>query len=109
VAEHAGRHVDDHIVHLEVLAFFFLAVGERVHGVPGVRALVGVPFDRAQAVVVFRIDDGELALGQRDSPEGVAIAQPAIRKQQPDQGLFKPGRDVQNNLDNPLLRRELVK
>jgi len=108
VGEHAGRHVDDHVVHLEVFAFFFLAVGERMHGVPGVRALVGVPFDRSQPLVVLGIDDGELALRQRDSPEGVAIAQPAIDEQQADQGLGKPIRDVQNNLDNPLLRRELV-
>ena len=79
-----------------------------MHGVPGVRALVGVPSDRSQAVVVFGIDDGELALGQRDSPERVTVAQPAIDKQQPDKGLCKPVRDVQNNLDNPLLRRELV-
>ena len=79
-----------------------------MHGVPGVRALVGVPFDRSQPLVVLGIDDGELALRQRDAPEGVAIAQPAINEQQADQGLGKPIRDVQNNLDNPLLRRELV-
>jgi len=91
-------------VHLEVPSLFFLAVGQRVHGVPGVRALVRVPFDSAEPFVVFRIDEGELALRQRDPAEGVAIAQPAIRKQQPEQGLFKPVRDVQNNLDNSLLR-----
>jgi hypothetical protein len=108
VGEHAGRHVEDQVVQLEVLAFFSLAVGERMYGVPGVRALVGVPFDPAQPLVVFRIDQGELALGQRDFPERVAVAQPAIRKQQPEQGLFESGRDVQNNLDNSLLRRELV-
>jgi len=108
VGEHAGRHVDDHVVHLEVFAFCVLAVGERVYGVPSVRALVGVPLDRSQALVVLGIDDGELALRQRDSPEGIAIAQPAIDEQQADQGLGKPVGDVQNNLDNPLLRRELV-
>ena len=95
-------------MHLEVPAFFFLAVGQRVHGVPRVRALVGVPFEPAQPVVVLRIDEGELALGQWDSSERVAVAQPAIRKQQPEQRLCKPVRDVQNNLDNSLLRRELV-
>jgi len=75
-----------------------------VHGVPRVRALVGMPFDGAQPLVIFRIDQGELALGQRDSAEGVAVAQPAIRKQQPKQRLFKPVGDVQNNLDNSRLR-----
>ncbi len=104
VGEHAGRHVEDQVVHLEVPAFFFLAVGQRVHGVPGMRALVGVPFELAQSLVVFRIDQGELALRQRDFSERAAVTQPAIRKQQPEQGLFKPGRDVQNNLDNSLLR-----
>jgi len=91
-------------VHLDVFALFFLAVGERMYSVPRLRALVGVPLDRAEPLVVFRIDDGELALGQRDLPERVPVAQPAIRKNQPEQRLFKPVRDVQNNLDNSLLR-----
>jgi hypothetical protein len=95
-------------VHLEVLAFFFLAVGERMYGVPGVAAPVRVPFDAAQPLVVFGIDQGELALGERDSSERIAVAQPAIRKNKPEQRLCQPVRDVQNNLDNPLLRRELV-
>jgi len=77
VAKHAGRDVDHEMVHLEVFAFFLLAVGQRVDGVPGVRALVGVPFDPAETVVVFGIDDGGLALGQRDTPEWVAVAHPA--------------------------------
>lgn len=70
--------------------------------------MVGVPFDRAQPLVVFGINEGELALGQRNAAEGVAVAQPAIRKNKPQQRLGKPVRDVQDNLDNSLLRRELV-
>lgn len=104
VAEHAGRDSDDQMVHLEVPAFFFLAVGQRVHGVPGVRALVGVPFDPAKPVVVFGIDEGELALGQRDASERVAVAHPAIGQHEPEKGLLQPGRDVQNDLDDSLLR-----
>ncbi|MEJ2703507.1 MAG: hypothetical protein P8Z79_13805 [Sedimentisphaerales bacterium] len=78
VAKHAGRHVDDQVVHLEVLSLFLLAVGQRVDGVPTVRAPVGVPFDTAEPLVVFGIDDGEFALGQRDSAERVAVAQAAV-------------------------------
>jgi hypothetical protein len=71
------------MVHREVPAFFFPAIGQRVHGVPRVRALLSVPFDPAKAVEVFGIDDGELALGQRDTPERIAEPRPAI-------GEFKP-------------------
>jgi len=78
VAKHAGRDLDHEMVHLEVLAFFLLAVGQRVDGVPGVRALLGVPFDPVEPVVVLGIDDGELAPGQRDAPESVAVPRPAI-------------------------------
>ena len=36
------------------------------------------PFVLAQPVIIVRIDDGEFALSQWYSPEGVAIAQPAV-------------------------------
>ena len=36
------------------------------------------PFVLAQPVIFVRIDDGEFALGQEYSPEGVAVAQPAV-------------------------------
>jgi len=36
------------------------------------------PFVLAQPVIFVGIDDGEFALGQWYSPEGVAVAQPAV-------------------------------
>lgn len=78
VAKHAGRDIDHDMVHLEVLAFFLFAVGQRVDGVPGVSALVGVPFNPAEPVVVLGIDNGELTPGQRDTPERVAVPQSTI-------------------------------
>ncbi|OHB80330.1 MAG: hypothetical protein A2Z25_00355 [Planctomycetes bacterium RBG_16_55_9] len=78
IAKHAGRDVDDQVVHLEVFAFFLFAVGERVDGVPGVATPVGVPFELSQPGVVFRIDEGELAPGQRDAAEWIAVAHPAV-------------------------------
>jgi len=99
VAEHAGQDGDDQMMHLEVPAFFFLAVGQRVHGVPGVRALLGVPFDPAKPAVVFGIDEGELAPGQRDSPERIAVAHPAIGKHEPEKGLLQPGWDGNRDLN----------
>jgi hypothetical protein len=36
------------------------------------------PFVLTQPVIFVRIDDGEFALAQGYSPEGVAVAQPAV-------------------------------
>lgn len=39
-----------------------------------------MPFVLCQAGVIFRVDDGELALAQWDSPEGIAVADSAIHE-----------------------------
>ena len=39
-----------------------------------------MPFVLCQAGVIFRVDDGELAPGQWDSPEGIAVADSAIHE-----------------------------
>lgn len=78
VAEHPVRDVDNKVVHLNIFSGCVFAVGQRVNGVPCVRALVGVPFVLHQALVISRIDDGILALRQRDFPIGVAAAQTTI-------------------------------
>jgi len=38
----------------------------------------GIPFMLGQALIIIRIDDCVLALSQRDSAEGVAVAQAPI-------------------------------
>ena len=68
------------------------------------RAVVGVPFIRSQAIEIFGIDDGILAPGQRDTPECIAVAYPAVGQHEPEQGFVQPGRNVQNNLNESLLR-----
>lgn len=80
VAAHAGRNVNDQIVHLQVLARSVLAVGQRVHGVPGTHTFVGVPFVLAKAMIIFRIDDSEFSLRQRNPAKGVAVPKPPIKK-----------------------------
>jgi hypothetical protein len=36
------------------------------------------PFVLAEPVKIVRVGDGEFALGQRDAPEGIAVANPPI-------------------------------
>ena len=38
----------------------------------------GSPFVTAEPVKIVRVNDGVFALGQRDAPEGIAAANPAI-------------------------------
>jgi len=45
----------------------------------------GIPFMLGQAPVIVGIDDCILALGQRDSAEGVPVANPSIQKHRPVQ------------------------
>ena len=49
----------------------------------GIKSIItsagGVPFVFAKPVIVIRIDNGVLALRQGNSPESVAVAQPAIQ------------------------------
>jgi len=78
VAIHPRRHVNHQVVHLQISSRLFFAVGERVNGVKGMDALVGVPFIRTQALVVLRINDGEFAQRQRYPAERIAVANPPI-------------------------------
>ena len=78
VAEQAGGDIDDQMVHVGVFAGLFFAVGERADGVEGVRAFAGVPFVLHELLVIFGVNDGELAAGEGDFSEGIAEAQAAI-------------------------------
>ena len=48
------------------------------------------PFVFAQALIILRIDDGVATLGQRDSAEGVAVAQTPPRQHQYKKGPDEP-------------------
>ena len=48
------------------------------------------PFVPAQALIILRIDYGEAALGQRDSAEGVAVAQAPPRQQKYEKRTDEP-------------------
>jgi len=78
VAEHAGGNIDEKTVHLEIFSLLLFSVRQRVYGVPGARAFLGVPFVGPQPVVIFGIDDGEFSTRQRDFPESVAVPQTPI-------------------------------
>lgn len=99
VAEHTGGNIDEKTVHLEIFSLFLFSVRQRVYGVPGARAFLGVPFVGPQPVVIFGIDDGEFSARQRDFPESVAVPYPPIYKHQPKQRSLQPARNVQNDLD----------
>ena len=53
-----------------------------------------VPFEIFEPGVVLRVNDGEFALCEGDSAEGVAIAQPAVEKQKALGRADNPGRQV---------------
>lgn len=78
VAIHPRQHGNHQVVHLQISSRLFFAVGERVNGVKGVDALVGVPFIFLQTVVILRINDGEFAKRQRYPAERIAVANPPI-------------------------------
>ena len=62
-----------------------------------------------EAGVVFGVNNCEFSACQRDSSEGVAVAEPAIKKQQADTYPFEPKRDWNNEINNsPSVIRELV-
>jgi len=78
VALEAGGYIGNFTMHTDCFspsAFFGRA------GSDGVKFTVNSgsgPFVLAQSVIFVRIDDGEFALAQGYSPEGVAVAHPAV-------------------------------
>ncbi|MHC4260347.1 MAG: hypothetical protein ACYSTF_08060 [Planctomycetota bacterium] len=75
-------------------------------GVVGIPCLVCVPFVFCEARVIFGIDDGELALGEWDSAEGVAEAEAAVGEYEAKGEPFEAGWNFdsdEDNQDGPLL------
>jgi len=78
VALQAIGNIDNFTMHAD--CFFPSAFSGRTRS-DGVKFTVNSgsgPFVLAQPVIFVRIDDGEFALAQGYSPEGVAVAQPAV-------------------------------
>jgi len=67
-------------VHLQIFARSIFAVRQRMDGIECVDAFVDVPFVLSQPLVIFRVNDGEFALRQRDSAKGIAIVNTPISK-----------------------------
>jgi len=95
------RRPDELAVHEDARVF---PVGQ-AHGAFGVEHVLAfrpaeAPLVLAQARVVGGIDDGELALRERDFPEGVPEAQTAPDKHQPYSRLFQPRWDSNTEIDD---------
>jgi len=54
-----------------------------------------------QMPVIVRVDEGIFASRQPNSAEGVAVANPAIQKQRPDERCQKPAWYFKGNSDDP--------
>ena len=58
----------------------------------------------AKAVIIIRVNNGEFALGERDTAEGVAVANAAVEKDRQDTQPLKPGWYVKANFDRTPLQ-----
>jgi hypothetical protein len=69
----------------EYLALFSIFIPDTTGGIKISALLDSAPFVFRQAAVIVRIDDCVLALCQRDSAEGVPVANPPIQKHRQSQ------------------------
>ena len=69
-----GWNVDDLPVHRH------LFLSHRPRCVGGVAGFADMPFVGAQPFIVVGVDNGELALGQWDASERIAVPNPAVEK-----------------------------
>ena len=92
VDEEVVRDVDDFSVHGNCQP---LLQGRRPlapYGVMRTISPAGVPFVPADALVIVRIDDGELSLREGDPAESVAVAQLSVPEQRQHGRNFQPAR-----------------
>ncbi len=101
VHQHIVRDRDNLPVHHYRFQFFSAC------SVTGSAAGIGLPFIFAKAVVIVGVNDGEFALCERDFSEGVPIPQPPIQKNNQNDGLYHPLRNMNDNVDNPLPPQEI--
>ena len=90
-----------HAVRLS-LAGFLAQLG--ADGIEFVIDFRGGPFVLAEPVIIVGVNDCVFALGQRDAPEWIAIANPPIEKNRLSDEPFQPIRNFNNDFDCPLLR-----
>ena len=74
----AGGNIDNFAMHADCFSPSAFCGRTCPDGVKFIVNPGGGPFVLAQPVIVVRIDDCEFALRQRYSPEGAAVAQPAV-------------------------------
>ena len=80
VGVETGWNVDDHIVQMYSLGVLLVWHCNRPGRVGGVGGFADMPFVGAQAVVIFGVDNSELALGQWNASEPIAVTNPAVEK-----------------------------
>ncbi len=76
-------------------------------GADGVEFVIdfrGCPFVLAEPVKIVGVNDGVFALGQKNAPEGIAVANPPIEKNRLSDEPFQPIRNFNNDFDCPLPR-----
>ena len=79
VAHHSIGSIRHFAMHADHFSPFTVSVRASAYGVRVIANSCGEePIVFAQPVIVVRIDDCEFAPAQRYSPEGVAVAQPAV-------------------------------
>jgi len=74
-----ARRVENLAMHLNMLPLVFTQMNPP-GGIKGVFALNRVPFVLAQSLVIFGVHDGVLALSERYSTKGVAVADAAVEQ-----------------------------
>jgi hypothetical protein len=78
---------------------FSESAGPVADGVKGFGACVGVPFEFGEAGVIFGVNDGEFAAGERDCAIGITETQTAIYKGGFKNQPFQPRCDFDDNFD----------
>lgn len=66
-----------------------MGVASASFGVGGVFASGDAPFVFREVSVIIGVDDGEFALREGYAAEGIAVAEAAVQKQQPEQRAFE--------------------
>jgi hypothetical protein len=79
IDEHAFRGLKDSAVHRKV-AFSNAIYSGPSSGVESPAVRIGVPLVFGEAIVIFGVDDGELAPCEWYASEGVAVAEEAVEK-----------------------------
>ncbi len=94
-----GR-VDYLAVHLNIKSLFPDPGGS--DGIIGISGLAGIPFVFAQALVIFGVHDGVLALSEWYSAKGVAVVDAAVEQYQSHERPYQAigNRNGKIELDN---------